>query len=402
MDSKRVNDVSSQPFYKAVVFFFLFYQMIKQKKVGEAYTKLYFYNGVTIIVSFGCIIHTTIYPIIHLSRPRLKKLLEGSSPSFFRCSDDDDASIYVETGVVVVISYVLLLGVNWDYIWLAAFPLIAIGFIFTLRDRLSRQQSGLQKRRDDDGRQQGSEEEIEKAEAAALVLYWVLCIMGSFHISDSLAVSQFLVFFSFVLGALTRMMTRLALTRAGVAPASLLLRKASLVVLLATLHAFAAELLGENVVLFLLPELAPILLWLSVHMDRRDDGSSITADEIKSHGNVVAALGAAVFASLAASVDELVFAWCTRTLVSCAVSALLVYYVVFMLCQWPGVDATAAAPFVEEAIKLLKLWANTLLTAAAALLVFVVLAAVWLGLFEQMVAERLNFFSEFVIRSSVS
>jgi hypothetical protein len=202
MDSERVSDVSSQPFYKAVVFIFLFYQMIKQKKVCEACTKLYFYNGITIMVSFGCIIHTTIYPIIHLS------------PSF--------SSIYIETGVVVVISYVLLLGVNWDYIWLAAFPLIAIGFIFTL----CRQQSGLPQQRDDDGRrQQGSEEEIEKAErleAAALVLYWVLCIMGSLRISDDslLAVSQFLLFFSFVLGALTRMMTRLALAGAGVAAAT--------------------------------------------------------------------------------------------------------------------------------------------------------------------------------------
>jgi hypothetical protein len=135
-------------------------------------------------------------------------------------------------------------------------------------------------------------------------------------------------------------------------------------------------------------------------MDRRDDGSSITADEIKSHGNVIAALGAVVFASLAASMDELVFTWCAKALVSCVVSALLVYYVVFMLCQWPGADGTAAAaPFVEEKI---KLWANTLLTAAAALLVFVSLAALWLGLLQQMVAEPLKNFSEFVIRSPLS
>jgi hypothetical protein len=54
----------------------------------------------------------------------------------------------------------------------------------------------------------------ERQEAAALV---VLCVMGSFHVSDSLAISQFLLFFSFMLGALTRMMTRLALAGVGVA-----------------------------------------------------------------------------------------------------------------------------------------------------------------------------------------
>jgi hypothetical protein len=36
----------------------------------------------------------------------------------------------------------------------------------------------------------------ERQEAASLV---VLCVMGSFHVSDSLAISQFLLFFSFML-----------------------------------------------------------------------------------------------------------------------------------------------------------------------------------------------------------
>jgi hypothetical protein len=53
----------------------------------------------------------------------------------------------------------------------------------------------------------------ERQEAASLV---VLCVMGSFHVSNSLAISQFLLFFSFML-ALTQMMTRLALAGVGVA-----------------------------------------------------------------------------------------------------------------------------------------------------------------------------------------
>ncbi|ONM32017.1 hypothetical protein ZEAMMB73_Zm00001d040780 [Zea mays] len=28
--------------------------------------------------------------------------------------------------------------------------------------------------------------------------------------------------------------------------------------------------------------------------------------------------------------------WCRKALVSCVVSALLTFYVYFMLCQWPG------------------------------------------------------------------
>uniref|UniRef100_A0A0D9Y819 Uncharacterized protein n=1 Tax=Oryza glumipatula TaxID=40148 RepID=A0A0D9Y819_9ORYZ len=175
----------------------------------------------------------------------------------------------------------------------------------------------------------------------------------------------------------------------GVAAASELLRKASLVVLLVTVHAMAPELLGEDVVLVLLcvPELVPALLWFSLNIDR---GSQvITVDKIKSQRNVLGAAAVAVlaFAYLAVSMDESGVSRCMMTSVSCGVSGLQVYYVVFMLSQWPaqgtGTGASSSSvSYLEEAIKLLKFWADILLVAPAALLVPISVAAVRLGLHE--------------------
>uniref|UniRef100_A0A0A9B1L5 Uncharacterized protein n=1 Tax=Arundo donax TaxID=35708 RepID=A0A0A9B1L5_ARUDO len=205
--------------------------------------------------------NTLSYVDLELPLPRFK--LFGVSPGF-TCPDNMRIHIHIEMTVVVMISYVSLLIVNWSYIWLAAFPVIAIGFIVALFNKLNRQ-SGSQK---DDGGEAGGD--IQKAEgqvAAALVPYWELCVMGQFHIADNFAVSQFLLFFSFMLGALTLTMTRLALEGASpwVVLAAVLLRKATLVVLLVAVHAVAAELLGDSVVLFVLPELASVILCFSIH-----------------------------------------------------------------------------------------------------------------------------------------
>uniref|UniRef100_A0A0A9AMZ2 Uncharacterized protein n=1 Tax=Arundo donax TaxID=35708 RepID=A0A0A9AMZ2_ARUDO len=404
MDSKMVN-ISSLPFSPAVVVSFLIFQVPPLIKADED-DQLYF-TGIIPVV-FGCISYTLSYVGLGLPLPRFK-LLEDF-PGF---TSSSNGRIYLETAIVVAISYVSLLVVNWSYIWLAIFPVIALGFILALCNELNRQSgsqqhdSGEDNAGDDSDGNQKAGKEMKKAEgqeAAALVPYWVLGIMGQFHIADSFAVSQFLLFFSFMLGALTLMMTRLALTGAapGVAPASVLLRKASLVVLLVAVHAVAAELLGERIVLFILPELAPVLLWLSIHLDSGDGSFIITVDKIKSHKNVITflmAVAPAGFAFLVVSMDEFVFSWCTKALVSCGVSGLLVYYIVFMLCQWPVQDCTAT-PFLEEALKLLKFWANVLLTTAAALLVFTVLAAVWLGLHESVAAAPVKFFNDYVTRSS--
>ncbi|XP_062198264.1 uncharacterized protein LOC133900979 [Phragmites australis] len=400
MDSKMV-DIFPLPLLPTVVISFISSKVASL--IDYKYDELYFTGIIPVILGFMNVLS---YVDLELPLPRFK-FLDADFPGF-TCAN---IRIYIETAVVVVISYVSLLIVNWSYIWLAVFPVIAVWFIVALHNKLNRQSKPQQ--HDDGeagagsgGNREGGEEmkKAEGQEAAALVPYWVLCVMGQFHIADNFAVSQFLLFFSFILGALTLMMKRLALTGAtpGVAPASVLLRKASLVVLLVAVHAAAAELLGEDVVLFILPELAPVLLWFSIHLDH-GDSSIITADKIQSHRNVITILRAAAvvfFAFLAVYMDEFVLSWCTKVLVSCGVSGLLVYYVVFMLCQWPGQDSTTT-PFVEP-VKLLMFWANVLLIAAAALLLFTYLAAVWLGAHESLVASPAKFFNDYVIRSSSS
>ncbi|KAL6627848.1 hypothetical protein ACP70R_031574 [Stipagrostis hirtigluma subsp. patula] len=397
MDSKMVN-ISSLPFSPAVVVSFLIFQVTPLMEADKD-DQLYFAGIIPVV--FMCITYTLSYVNPGLPLQRFKFL--GDFPGF-KCSSN--AKIYLETAVVVVISYVSLLVVNWSYIWLAAFPAIAIVFIIGLCNELNRQ-SALQQGQDGDGGgdDEGAKETVkaERQEAAALVPYWVLCAMGQLKISNNFAVSQFLLFLSFILGALMLMTARLALAGVapGVAAASELLRKASLVVTLMAAHAAAAEVLGEDVVLFVLPELAPVLLWISVHLDR-SSSSVVTVDRIRSHRNVLTVLSVVavvVLARLAISMDESVFSWCAKALVSCGVSGLLIYYVVFMLCQWPGQDGRVT-PSLEEAVKLLGFWANVLLTTAAALLVVTFLAAVRLGLYVRMVDAPAEFFNEFVTSSS--
>jgi hypothetical protein len=165
------------------------------------------------------------------------------------------------------------------------------------------------------------------------------------------------------------------------------------VVLLVAVHAVAAELLGENALLFCLPEIVPVLLWLSVRLDCHD-GATVTADKIKLDldSRMLILLGAApavVLAILVDYMDESVFYWCGKALVSCAVSGLLTYYVVFMLCQWPGrCDGTlVTAASSQEAVELLRFWANVLLKAVVILLVFTCLASVQLVLRQEPVAS---------------
>jgi hypothetical protein len=381
LDPKMVY-ISSLPLMPAVILSFLSSQVASLMQSYKNH-ELYFTGMIPVVLWY---MNARSYVDLELPLPPLNFL-----PSFLSLTFPKNIRIYIETAIVVVISYMSLLIVNWSYIWLVVFPIIAIGFIAALCSELSRQSGCGSQRRSDDGEAGAGRKLAEGMEAAALVPYWLLCVMGQFH-ADKFAVSQFLLFFSFMLGALTMMMSRLALTIAadrGVAPASELLRKASLVVLLVAVHAVAAELLGENVVLFCLPEIAPVLLWFSVRLDGDDGAGVITAAEIKLESRVLAVLGAASASAmpiLANYMDESVLYWCAKALVSCGVSGLLVYYLVFLLCQWPGQDGTAT-PFGKEAVRLLIFWANALLTVVSTLLFTSLLVAARLVLQEPMVAE---------------
>lgn len=375
--------VYSLPLMPAVILSFLSSQVASLMQSYKSHD-LYFTGMIPVVLWY---MNARSYIDLELPLPPLNFLRSFPSFTLF----PKNARIYIETAIVVVISYMSLLIVNWSYIWLVVFPVTAIGFIAALCSELSHQSTGSQ-RQSDDGEAGAGRKLAEGLEAAALVPYWALCVIGQLH-ADKFAVSQFLLFFSFMLGALTMMMSRLALTGAadgGVAPASELLRKASLVVLLVAVHAVAAELLGENVLLFCLPEIAPVLLWFSVRLDGDGGAGVITAAaEIKLEGRVLAVLGAApasALALLANYMDESVlFYWITKALVSCGVSGLLVYYLVFLLCQWPGQDGTTT-PFGKEAAKLLMFWANVLLIAASTLLFTFLLVAAGVVLQEPMAA----------------
>ncbi|PWZ33034.1 hypothetical protein Zm00014a_020373 [Zea mays] len=286
--------------------------------------------------------------------------------------------IYIETATAVVISYVSLLKISWSYIWLVLFPIVGIGFIVALCKELSHEDEAggsQEQEQSNEGKGEGeattsSWEKVEGLAAVAMLPYWALLIMDLFH-PDKFAVSQFLLFLSFMLGALTMMMTRLvetgrAIAHRGIVPASELLWKASLVVLLVAVHAVAAELLGENALLLCMPEILPVLLWLSVRLDTADDRIKLVLDS-----NLLPAAPPVVLAMLATG--EPLLYWYRKALLSCVVSALLTFYVYFMLCQWPGGqrDRTLTGSSLQHAVIHLKSWAKVLLKAVAVLLIFV-------------------------------
>uniref|UniRef100_J3KZM1 DUF8039 domain-containing protein n=1 Tax=Oryza brachyantha TaxID=4533 RepID=J3KZM1_ORYBR len=322
----------------------------------------------------------------------------GEKPNYY-----PNIHVYIETAIMVVESYLSLLIINARFIVLVFFPLVALGFIITLRSALKSRgngdgdaaagsgSTGAVLTDDDDRKGETAWEEAEQLMPMSGGPYLVLAMTGWLS-PDNFAVSQFLLFLSTILGTLMLMMIRLP-ADGGVAPGvrqgSELLRKTSLVVLLVAVHAMAAELFRENVMLFFMPELVPGLLWFSLNIDR---GSPVvTVDTIKSNRSGLIFLGAGAAAAvgtayLAASMDESGVSRCMIISVSCAVSGLLVLCVVFTLRQWPEkrtATATSGVSYLEEAVILLKFWAIFLLVVAAASLVSASVAAVRLGLHEK-------------------
>ncbi|EEE54519.1 hypothetical protein OsJ_01663 [Oryza sativa Japonica Group] len=241
----------------------------------------------------------------------LVKLYARALHRFTSCSSSKSRAslrIYMDTAVVVVLSYLSLLKINLSYIWLAVFPTLTLAFIAALfNEELRGDRRAAVAEEDDAGG-------------------------GKITRSSSrrcFAVSQFLLFLGSTLGALALMAARLsqlAGAAPGLAPASELLRRATLVVMLVTAHAAAAELLGEaTIALLCLPELAPALFWFTLHLDG-ESSPAATIDGIKSHRNVLSVLAAAAVASvayLAAAMGERGLSVSTITMVSCGVSGLL-------------------------------------------------------------------------------
>uniref|UniRef100_A0A0D9V0M3 Uncharacterized protein n=1 Tax=Leersia perrieri TaxID=77586 RepID=A0A0D9V0M3_9ORYZ len=332
----------------------------------------------------------------------LLKLFPLLMPRFAsRSTSHESLTIYMDTTVVVLMSYLSLLNINLSYIWLAIFPSITLAFIAALlNDELRGGRSSYAVSELTVAKKDG----LLELKAMAVVPYWVLCAMGQFHGGDSFAVSQFFLFLGSTLGALSLMAARLSgLTGAatGLVQASEILRRAALVVLLVTAHAVAAELLGDDAVVMLcLPELAPVLLWFSLHL-YRGGSSAFTIENVGSHRNVLfvlVAAVAAVMAYLVATMDERGLSACAMALVSCGVSGILVYCAVLVLCQWPGQAATAATAPLMEVVWVLKFWENTLLAVAATLVVLASLTVFRLGLHEPMFATVVEQFRDSIER----
>jgi hypothetical protein len=217
---------------------------------------------------------------------------------------------------------------------------------------------------------------------ALLAPHFILCGFGMLgdpdHDGNNYDISNFFLFLTCMLLGLTLMMMRLpASISRGIEPASDLLYKASLVVLLLTAHMVAADAFGKEVVLLLLPEVVPPLLWFSLHLDRRtsiiDDIHKITDSE----HFVLRAVAVAISGYMVvAPKDESLFfrlCWASK---SCAASGLLTYIIVLVLRLWPEKVRMATLSF-DEALKLLMFCWSVLLKAAVVLFLFGGLAEVY-------------------------
>lgn len=308
--------------------------------------------------------------------------------SWFACGPN--VRIFRDTAVLVIISYLLLLGINLSFAWLAIFPVMAMVFIRALYLKLNR-------RKVTPGSSNVDKKSVKTPMELQII---VVATFGALLVMDQLdddaavrfSITQFLLFLSSTVAALTRMMMKLPDDPfPGSAPASELLHKTLLLLLLVTVHTVAVEWLGEDVVLFCMPEVAPVLLWYSLHLDRPCHSPLISVDKMKPHRKRLIALGALVVAPLLAylgsSMDVSGLSWCTTIMMSCGVSGVLTYYLVFMLHHWPWPGPKQAGSSKDDVPSsgMLKFWAEALLMVAALLLLLRYLVSVRLGLQQSLV-----------------
>jgi len=287
--------------------------------------------------------------------------------------------IFRDTGLLVVLSYLILVDINGSFLWLFSFPAMAIVLIIALYRKFTpRIGSGV-------GNVTSASsdvvEETDRKTTTELNIIVILTLGALFlmdqlpdHVAQGFTISQFLLFLSSTVAALTCMMTKLPLGASlpGVEPASDMLHKTLLLLLLATVHTVAAEWLGEEVLLLCLPELIPVVLWFSFEfeLDRKPGSSSfISVDKMLAHKKsivfgAVVVLVAPLFAYLAISMDEFGLSrLCTTFLLSYGISGILTSYLVFMISHWPREQVAAAGQ--EGGSVMLMLWVYSLLIAAA-------------------------------------
>nr|AJA71641.1 hypothetical protein [Triticum aestivum] len=295
-----------------------------------------------------------------------------------------NARNFIDTGALVIMSYLLLLDINLSFFWLAILPTMAIVFITALYIKLNHH-TGDSHGKVTPGSSNIDEKTIKTPMELRII---VVATFGALLVMDQLdddtaggfTISQFLLFLSSTVAALTCMVMKLPADRfLGSAPASELLQKTLLLLLLVTVHTLAAELLGEDVVLFCMPEVIPVLLWFSLNLDRPHHSPLTNIYKMKRHlKGLTIALGVLVvvplFAYLVSSMDVSGLSYCTTIMVACGISGVLTYYIVFMLnyWHWPWQKQQAAAGSSSKddvpSSCMLKFWADVLLIVAAVLL----------------------------------
>ncbi|XP_044343660.1 uncharacterized protein [Triticum aestivum] len=302
--------------------------------------------------------------------------------------------IFRDTVVLVIISYLLLLDINSSFVSLAIFPIMAITFIGALYFKLNRCTGDIGRKVTPQS-SMVDENTIKtpmELEIIVVVTFGALLVMDQLDdgADTGFAFTQFLLFLSSIVAALTRMMMKLPPGPfPGSAPASELLRKTLLILLLVTAHTLAAEWLGEDVVVFCMPEVIPVLLWYSLHLVRPHQNPIISVDKMKPHMKGLIALSTLVvfplFAYMVNSMDVSGLSWCTRIMVSCGVSGVLTYYLVFMLryWHWPWQKEAAASGSSKDDVPssgMLKFLADALLITTTLLLLLSYMVSVRLGL----------------------
>lgn len=335
-------------------------------------------------------------------------------------------TIYMNTVVLVVTAYALLLANSLQYIILAPFPIILAGFIAYLYH----------------GTNIGAEDKDSKktGELEMVVLPYSMLLISAIVIpyKDSPVLSHFLLFSCCALGTLALLYSRLAEASPALKPALECIQMAYMVMLFITVHTVAAEWLGEITALVTMPELIAGLVWfyttllhdnasngrdrssdkdsrvgssrsletkqvssnsnraVVVHKIRSDKdsrvGSSSSSDATQvpsSETRQVSAIASifikgfifdgtmfiplgAILAGLITSTyaydGELLATWNTKATVACSIAGCLPYLSIWMVSRWPG-----RIPSSDKATQLLKFAANMCLTGAC-LMFFALLA----------------------------
>lgn len=303
--------------------------------------------------------------------------------------------IYMNTVVLVVTAYAMLLANSLQYIILAPFPISVAAFIaYLYKERLEHHgSSGADQQDNKDGCKPGDGNGKKAGELEMVVAPYSMLLISAIvmpYEDSPVLLSHFLLFSCCALGTLALLYSRLAEASPALRPALECIQMAYMVTLFITVHTVAAEWLGDVMALVTMPELIAGLVWFCnllhgdtacntaavAHILRSDEGSSSSSDATHHQvptnsetrqgfvfdGSMFTPLGA-VLAGLVTSTfahdEELLASWNTKATVACSIAGCLPYLSIWMVSRWPG-----RIPSSDKATRLLKFAANVCLTGA--------------------------------------